>query len=139
MADGMRLNIGCGKDIREGWLDCDFVAEPEVDRVFDASKRFPFQDESIDEILMSHVLEHIFNWPDTLLECHRVLRKGGRIEIRVPYGVGWHNADPHHVRFFWPGTMDHFIQGPTQGASALGTIAARKLFDLEKLEVRRIF
>lgn len=105
MADGMRLNIGCGKDIREGWLDCDFVAEPEVDRVFDASKQFPFQDESIDEILMSHVLEHIFNWLDTLLECHRVLRKGGRIEIRVPYGVGWHNADPHHVRFFWPGTM----------------------------------
>lgn len=135
----IRLNVGCGRDLLPGWVNCDYVTGPGVDRVFDASKRFPFPDDSVDRILISHVLEHIFNWPDTILECHRVLKLGGEIEIRVPYGVGWHNADPHHVRFFWPGTMDHFIEGADSNVSALDPIAKKKMFDLKKLEVRRIF
>lgn len=139
MPEFVRLNIGCGKNMLPGWLNCDLIAGPGVDRVFDAAKKFPFPDDSVDSILLSHVLEHIFNWPDTVLECHRVLKKGGVLEIRVPYGVGWHNADPHHVRFFWPGTMDHFLTGREESTSALCTITERKLFNLNSMEIQRIF
>jgi len=136
----MKLNIGCGKDIKPGYLNCDYKLGIGVGRVFDASKSFPFDDSSCEEVYISHVLEHIFNWPETLLECHRVLKLGGQFEIRVPYGIGWHNSDPHHVRFFSPGTMDLFTQQVTGTTyRGLDLYSQKPMFKLIKLEVRRIF
>jgi SAM-dependent methyltransferase len=102
-----KLNLGCGRDIRKGWLNCDFIQGQGIDQVFDASKPFPFADNSFDEILALDVLEHIWNYGDTVLECHRVLKPEGILTIRVPYGI---NHSAFHVRYLWPGSMDAFCQ-----------------------------
>lgn len=85
----MRLNLGCGPDIKSGYVNVDFRSLPGVDRVEDLSKfPWPFEDESADEILMLDFLEH-FPYRATsiiLLECHRILKADGTVVIQVPDG-----------------------------------------------------
>lgn len=111
-AGNVRVNIGCGRDIRDGWVNCDLFPGDGVDVVLDASKRLPFQDCSVRMIHMSHVMEHILNWEDLVYECHRVLKPGGTLEIVVPYGVTF---NPFHVRFFMPDTLDMFCVNHPRG------------------------
>ena len=55
-----KLNLGCGKDIREGYTNLDYVDFAGVDVVHNWDNLpLPFPDERFDEILMLDVLEHI--------------------------------------------------------------------------------
>ena len=98
-SEPLRLNIGCGRSPREGYLNCDLHGGAGVDYVFDATKKWPFLDGSVAEIYTSHTLEHL---PDPLAffrEAWRVLIPNGQIVIRVPYG--WHSSawwDLTHLR-----------------------------------------
>lgn len=77
------LNLGCGLSKRPGWLNVDLYGDP--DMVMDIDKTpWPFEDESFHRIYASHVFEHLDNWWDAFVECSRVLKAGGELEIRVP-------------------------------------------------------
>jgi predicted SAM-dependent methyltransferase len=89
--NGLKLNLGCGTDIKpvsQGWINVDCRDGPGVSCVFDAAKKFPFADNTFDEIYASHVFEHLADPLDTIMECHRVLKTDGKLTIRVPYGGG---------------------------------------------------
>ncbi len=104
----MKLNLGCGPDIRDGYINVDGnyawfnKTIPSNCVAHDLNVvPWPFADESADEILMWHVLEHL---PDTfkvMSEVHRILKKGGRFVGQVPYGPS-HDGRSHwqHCRFF---------------------------------------
>lgn len=93
----MQLNIGCGSDIREGWINVDtYPLTPSVVKA-DVETGLPFPDEFFDTILASHILEHVIHFDKAWNEIHRVLKTNGTIEIVVPYG---YNTDPYHIRFF---------------------------------------
>jgi len=80
-----RLNLGCGSDIREGWVNVDYRDGQGVDIACDVSN-LPFDGNSIAKIYASDVLEHIMyaQVPNTLKEWHRVLARDGTITIKVP-------------------------------------------------------
>lgn len=83
----MRLNLGCGNDIREGYVNVDFRATHPAVREVDLSVfPWPFDDESADEILMLDFLEHFPRAASAkiLLECRRILTHSGRVIIQVP-------------------------------------------------------
>jgi len=84
---------------------------------------------------MSHVLEHILSWEDVILECHRVLRPGGFLEIRVPYGITY---NPYHVRHFMPSTLDPFTS-PHEKGDCRQFEFERPLFELRERKVLRVF
>lgn len=46
----------------------------------------PFKNSSFDTVVLSEVLEHLENPAEKLHEIARVLRKGGRIIVTVPFG-----------------------------------------------------
>ena len=82
----MKLNLGCGNDIREGYINIDpYTNLKSVDMCADVLD-LPFKDNTIDEIYISHVMEHmgIYNIPIVLLEFNRVLKERGLLIIRVP-------------------------------------------------------
>jgi len=84
----IKLNIGCGYDIKEGYINIDMKKGDGVDIVLDLNDcTLPFDDDSVDEILMFHVLEHIIDRYKFINECHRVLKPGGFIFIKLPVGA----------------------------------------------------
>lgn len=83
----LRLNLGCGNDVRSGYVNVDFRKSHGVDLVHDLSELpWPFETESADEIMMLDFLEH-FPYRQThliLMECHRILKADGTVVIQVP-------------------------------------------------------
>lgn len=56
----IRIDIGCGKNKREGFLGVDILDFEGVDIVMDAGKdKWPFEDGSVDEVHASHFVEHL--------------------------------------------------------------------------------
>ena len=94
-ADLVKLNLGCGTDVREGYVNMDHNPLPGV--VLAASEFLPFKAHAFDEVYASHVLEHVENFEWTMGEIWRVLCHEGRLVAVVPYGV---HANPYHRRFF---------------------------------------
>lgn len=85
----MKLNLGCGNDIKEGYVNVDFrQTHPSVMLVDLSVFPWPFGDASADEILMLDFLEH-FPYAQTeriILECYRVLKPDGTVVVQVPDG-----------------------------------------------------
>src|SRR5690242_6188134 len=110
----MKLNLGCGQNKVPGYLNVDKYAACEPDRVVDLEAfPWPFADGSAEEILLTHVLEHLGRDTDTFLgimkELYRVLSPGGKVEIRVPHprSEGF-LGDPTHVRPISPTILTLF-------------------------------
>lgn len=86
----MKLNIGCGSDYRDGYINVDFRDGVRIDKKCDLSRfPWPFEDGSAEEILMLDFLEH-FPYaitPLILLECRRVLSDAGTVIIQVPDAI----------------------------------------------------
>jgi predicted SAM-dependent methyltransferase len=106
-----KLNLGCGFDKREGWVNADHFAECEPDLLFNIEDvPWPIADSSYDQILMKHVLEHVgasfADFRAIMQELYRILTPGGLLEIHVPHyrhDTWW--SDPTHVRAFTPLTF----------------------------------
>lgn len=111
-----KLNLGCGTDIKEGWINLDSAAIPGVDVVHDIEKLpLPFRDEEFDEILAQDVLEHIEYVP-VLKDLYRVLKKDGTLTIRVPHFTSKNNfIDPTHKKRFSINTFDFFVRNTKLG------------------------
>ncbi|HLN11965.1 MAG TPA: methyltransferase domain-containing protein [bacterium] len=110
-----RLNVGCGRNILEGWINLDVMPLPGVDIVADlercADAPLPIADNSIDEFLLSHLLEHIRAPLPMMQELHRVAKPEAMATIRVPHGASDDGSeDPTHVRLCFPGTFGYFGQ-----------------------------
>ena len=84
---------------------------PGVDIVHDLTDLpLPFENESVDEVLCRHVLEHIDYIP-VLRDIHRILTPGGRLCIYVPHFTSSAMYDdPTHRHFFSAATFGFFTQ-----------------------------
>ena len=81
----MKLHLGCGQNYKKGYINCDFSDNIKLDKKFDITKKIPFDDNSVEEILISHVLEHIQKPIEVLKEMYRICKNNAIIKIRVPY------------------------------------------------------
>jgi len=133
LPDMLKLNLGCGRDTRSGWVNIDLRPGPGVDMVMDLSEPLPFPDNSIEEIYASHVLEHILHWEKTVEELHRVLKPGRKCEIIVPYLFA---PAPYHYRFFQENTINAFCKGT--GFDGSLTLEGQWLFHLDKSRIDRL-
>lgn len=105
----MKLNLGCGSHVPDGWINVDYALGARFAKiplfgflnkrlnlfnmnwdkrilVHDLTKRFPWGDDSVEVIYSSHTLEHFTREGGRffLQECYRVLQKHGTIRIIVP-------------------------------------------------------
>ena len=100
----MRLNLGCGSRKLAGWVNVDRYAGCQPDQVVDLEQLpWPWADNSVEEIQLIHVLEHLGQSPERYLaivgELYRICAPGAKIFIVVPHPR--HDSfltDPTHVR-----------------------------------------
>lgn len=107
----MKLNLGCGWDIRDGYVNLDISPLDGVDVVWDITKLpLPFKDEEFEEILCADILEHV-QYEPVLKDLHRILKKGGSIKLTVPHFTSLNNyVDPTHRRMFSIKTFTFFTK-----------------------------
>ena len=113
----IKLNIGSGNKKIDGFLNLDKFNTFNPDYVHDLEVfPYPFKNNEVSEIMMSHVFEHIGQIPDTfnsiMKELFRICSNDAIIDIFVPH--------PRH---------DNFLSDPTHVRPI--TSLCLKLYDLE--------
>ena len=82
----MKLNIGCGEDYKEGYVNIDLSRDIKADLyVNDENEIFKRGFKDVEEILIFKALPYIDNPVDFLCKCHKILKSGGKIKIIVPH------------------------------------------------------
>ncbi len=84
----LRLNIGCGPDLKSGYINLDGFDYPNLDVKHNLNQfPYPFKDNTFEEILCSHVIEHLDpqNHLQVFKELHRISKPGAVITIKVPH------------------------------------------------------
>lgn len=109
----LRLNLGSGGRPLDGYVNVDRNPKaPGVNVVHDLDQYpWPFETESVHEVLMSQCLEHLIDHNRAMKEVHRVLTNGGIAMIRVPHFT-WQLAfqDPTHRHFFAYNTFSYYAR-----------------------------
>src|SRR5256885_7104631 len=107
----MKIDIGAGTLLQPGWMSLDPVHGKDDWRRYAQDTPWPADDNSIDALRASHVMEHIQAGPDrinVMNEAWRVLAPTHYFEIIVPCVMvndepvkgWWAWADPGHVSFW---------------------------------------
>lgn len=98
----MKLDLGCGKNKKEGFIGVDSRPFDGVDVVTDLRKPWPWENDSVDEVHCSHFVEHL-TAPERIHfanELHRVLKTGGKAAIITPH---WASARAYgDLTHQWP-------------------------------------
>lgn len=114
MKPAIKLNLGCGAKRLDGWVNVDKYPAMNPDMIHDLeSLPWPWPDDSVDEVVMSHVLEHLGQETRVFLgimqEIYRICRHDAVIHVVVPHPR--HDDfinDPTHVRPITPEVMSLF-------------------------------
>jgi len=105
----LKLNIGCGSKLLNGYLNIDKYPASELVLKGDLTTGIPLESACADEILLDNVIEHVTSVVDSMREAHRLLKTGGVLRILTPHyssQASW--RDPthlHHLSYF---SFDYF-------------------------------
>ncbi|SRR3989339_1018990 len=93
-----KLNLGCGEDKKEGYVNLDWQALTNPDVTHDLNALpYPFPDNSFDLVEAFHVLEHLDKPFLVMKEMHRILKPGGTLHLKVPhFSRGFTHAEHAH-------------------------------------------
>lgn len=108
----IKYDLACGQNKQEGFIGVDIAGDCDIK--FDLTK-FPWKfakDNSVDELFVSHYIEHTPDLIKFMDECHRILKPGGKLSIVAPYYSSmrcW--QDPTHLRAISEATFLYFNKG----------------------------
>ncbi len=106
----VKINLGCGNKRIKGFIGVDKVKTEAVDIIHNLDKfPYPFKDNSVDEVIMDNVLEHLQDVLKVMEELHRICKQKAIIKIYVPYAKSdGAFTDPTHKHFFTDRTFKYF-------------------------------
>ena len=118
----MKLNLGCGNDIKQDYINLDIV-DYGGNQVHDLNSfPYPFEDNTFDKIYASHVLEHLDSFHKTVTELYRICKSDSIIMVYVPFFL--------NTKYF--GEPDHKIPFSIRSFDNYEFIGNRKLKFYEK-------
>jgi len=110
------LDIGCGRNKKQGAIGIDRADLPGVDIIADIEEGLHFlPDEFADTIYAMSCLEHLDNFEKMMCEIVRVLKKDGKAIIEIPhFSNPYYYSDPTHKRFFGLYSFYYFVEEKNQ-------------------------
>ena len=100
------VNVGAGfSDLGPNVINTDIFDSGTTD-VIASALSLPFEDSSIDLVIMQGVLEHVADASQTLAECVRVLRPGGKFYTEMPFMQPYHESPIDMRRCTLPGLAE---------------------------------
>jgi len=128
------LNLGCGLNILDGYINADFFykfkfwKKNKIKKQWQLDLRYPLncRDEIFDGIYSEHVLEHLYpsQVENLLIELYRVLKEGSIIRITVPdieKYINFYNGNNDKI------DIEKFNKTYTTGCSAIRNITQNYL------------
>ncbi len=90
----MKINVGCGKRVWDGWTNVDAISHPKAPRppeIISDALSIPLPDGCADMVMAIHVFEHFYRWesPKALAEWARLLKPGGVLIMEMPDLMKW--------------------------------------------------
>lgn len=110
----LKLDLGSGLHATPGYISVDKYPEAQPAVLHDLEVTpWPFEDSSVNEVVMRHILEHLGETTDgfksIIQELYRVCCDGAVIHITVPHPFSTEFvSDPTHVRPITPELMGLF-------------------------------
>jgi len=104
--NGLKLNLGCGERKIQGYINVDKFGSPDIKHNLE-SFPWPWENNSVSEIQLIHVLEHLGKdvevYFEIFKEMYRICINGAKIIIVVPhFRHQFFHDDPTHVRVVTP-------------------------------------
>ncbi len=109
----IRINVACGQIKMDGFIGIDKAKTDATDIIHDLETYpWPIEDNSVDEILCSHFVEHVKDLIKFVDEMHRIMKQGAKATIIAPYYANMRAIqDPTHVRSICEATFLYFNEG----------------------------
>ena len=100
-----KINIGCGLDIKEGWINLDSHNTHGANLIFNLDRiingeKLPFGDSSFDYVYCSHVIEDFIEPIKLITEFTRICKVGGIIELKTPFETNNNLTNIYHKTLF---------------------------------------
>lgn len=127
------INVGAGSsDLGKRVINIDIFDSGTTDVVASALE-LPFEDGSVDLVIMQGVLEHVRDERKTLDECYRVMRPGAKFYTEMPFLQPYHESPIDMRRCTLPGLAEmclplrHIESGMNVGPASTVTWILREL------------
>ncbi|MBI5872005.1 methyltransferase domain-containing protein [archaeon] len=95
-----KLNLGCGKAIKQGYINVDKEAFEGVDKLLDLEKfPYPFKDNTFELVDLDNTFEHLSSQVRALEEIWRICKPNAIVNIFSPHFASMSTfQDPTHKR-----------------------------------------
>lgn len=119
--DYSKINLGCGDDYRDGWLNVDYEEKyrPSDEGtgkfvLLDLEEKWPSEwDDEFDVVLVDNVFEHIHPRarPNFSEQCRRIMKDSGKLVMRLPTRPGWDVTHFPVPKYKWAQHPQHSAEG----------------------------
>ncbi|MBM4146315.1 MAG: hypothetical protein FJ240_08595 [Nitrospira sp.] len=108
----LKINLGCGVNQIPGYINVDKYGSPDIRHDLETFP-WPWETNSVCEVLLNHVLEHLGETNSVFFgiikELYRICSSGAEIHVAVPHPR--HDeflSDPTHIRVVTPDSLALF-------------------------------
>ena len=135
----MKLNLGAGRTLKAGYVNHDKKGYKGIQVVHDLDIfPWPFENESVEEILATDVFEHLIYFTEAMDECWRILIPDGILILQGPVAGSFnHFLDPTHRRGFLADSLDMFDRSTHRGKKYAYGMGSWKILQKDEITAGR--
>lgn len=105
----VKLNLGCGNDYKEGFVNVDILDSVKLDKKWNLEKLpLPFEESTVDYVYARHLLIYIRELYPWLRDIHRICKDGAVVRfVELHFSCASMHTDLQRIRGFTTDSFDN--------------------------------